>query len=153
MTTHFGEITTQAILRALQEGQRPEGLLNANLAIQSLLKQFNLGVEGSFRLGGMDHMQPLCTAGGFGRMQQKYSAWRERRISELNLVDCDFLAFDLDPARADRARAFTFEKWVFVYENGERFATQGSVDFYELHQEEGNWKVDSAVTFARETTA
>jgi hypothetical protein len=150
MSALFGENTTQEIIRSLENGERPAALLAARHAIQDLLQNFNPGVEASFRLGGMDHMQPLCTAAGFERMQQKYAAWRARNISALNLVSCDFLSFDLDDSHPDRATAFTFEKWVFVYENGEFIPTRGSVDFYELRLEDGFWKVDSAVTYARE---
>jgi hypothetical protein len=170
MTSQFPTNTSQALLQAgitLAEGllssksikemdmlrQQASQLLSrstADAGIQQTLHQFNLGVQNSFQSGGVQGLKDLCTVDGYTRMQTKYSGWRQKQICALNLVLCDFLAFNLVEDNLTSAAAFTFEKWVFVYENGEEVHTRGSIDGYDLRCEDGVWKVNSVETFARE---
>ena len=46
--------------------------------------------------------------------------------------------------------AYTFEKWVFVYENGESVPTKGSIDGYDFRLEDDGWRIEKVETFARE---
>lgn len=121
-------------------------LLEVNRKLLDLLIRFNLGVENSFRVGGMQGLAECCTAAGLKRMEVKYTNWRAATVAELNLVSCDFLSFDL--LEKDRARVFTFEKWVFVYEDGRQAPTAGSVDGYDVHLVNGLWRVDSVTFYA-----
>jgi hypothetical protein len=123
-------------------------------AVIELLHTFNPGVQNSFFANGVQGLEPLTTAEGYARMQKKYTNWRAAGIRELNLVLCDFLSFTLDPVKDNEATlsavAYSFEKWVFVYENGDQKPTRGSVDRYVLRHEGGGWKVDSVMTYAAE---
>jgi hypothetical protein len=120
----------------------------ANEHIQRLLQAFNLGVQASFAAGGVQALQPLTTADGYVRMQKKYAGWISRGVVELNLVSCEFLAFNL--TGDNQARAYTFEKWVFVYADGKSVPTAGSVDGYVLEYADGGWRVKSVMTYAPE---
>lgn len=117
--------------------------------IQKTIQLFNNGVQNSFKAGGVDGLKPYTTASGFERMQGRYSAWRERKIAELNLVSCQFLAFNVLPG-GKQMEAYTFEKWVFVYENGESVPTRGSIDGYDFRLEDDGWRIEKVETFARE---
>lgn len=125
-------------------------LAKEELKLENTIYQFNLGVDGSFKAGGVEGLKNLCTGMGYERMQQKYSGWRSKQIKALNLVECSFLSFDLLAGDPKKARVYTFEKWVFVYENGEEVKTRGSIDGYDLFFENDTWKVDHVETFARE---
>ena len=122
-----------------------------NIEIQSLLHDFNLGVQGSFPAGGVQGMTSVCSAKGHALMQKKYTGWRQKGVKALNLVECNFLAYNLQADNASRARAFTFEKWVFVYENGEEVFTQGSIDRYDLVRQDDGWKMENVDFFPRES--
>jgi hypothetical protein len=160
----FTRSTTAALAAGLQKEQaasdpseiKEAEWLQHQAEIEALIQHFNLGVQNSFAEGSVNGLAPRCTPQGFIRMQKKHSGWRERAIKELNLTACEFLSFTLEPPTAGAnnnglaATAYTFEKWVFVFENGEQKATKGSVDRYILQFLEGNWKVDSVMTYAAE---
>lgn len=130
-----------------QEFQR---LLEIDHRIQNLLMKFNLGVDASFSEGGMAGLKEFTTPAGFARMQEKYAGWSSQGVKALHLVSCHFLSFILDPDQA-RARAFTFEKWVFIYTDGREVHTQGSIDGYDLHLVNGEWLVDSVQFYPPES--
>ena len=117
--------------------------------IQKTIQLFNNNVENSFKVGGIDGVKPYTTASGFERMHGRFAAWRERKIAELNLVSCQFLAFNILPG-GRQMEAYTFEKWVFVYENGESVPTKGSIDGYDFRLEDDGWRIEKVETFARE---
>jgi len=121
----------------------------ANDEIQALLRRLNLGVQDSFAAGGVHAMETLTTPEGYVIMQQKYARWISRQIVELNLVSCEFLAFDL-LEDGSRARAYTIEKWVYVYADGRAVSTPGSVNGYNLQWTDGQWRVGSAATYSVE---
>ncbi len=120
-----------------------------NEEIQALLQRFNNGVEGSFANGGVDGLRELTTPTGFERMQGRYASWRERGVKALNLVWCQFFCYNVLPG-AQTMEAFTREKWQFVYEDGREVFTNGNVDGYDLTLVDGEWRVERAVTYARE---
>ena len=122
-------------------------LAETDRSLKSLLLNFNLAVEASFKAGGMEAMAAWCTPAGVERMKGKYANWRKQQISALNLVRCDFLSFDL-VEDGQRAQVFTYEKWVFVYEDGREVATSGSVDGYDIHLTADGWRVDSVTFYA-----
>ena len=124
-----------------------QSLIDCSRQIQALLQTFNQGVQNSFKDGGMQGLQAYTTPDGYVRMQEKYATWTKRQVTELNLVSCEFLSFNLAPDKT-HARAYTFEKWVFVYADGKTVPTAGSVDGYDLELHEGTWRVHTAVTYA-----
>lgn len=147
-------IFTQSTTAELaQKGEDSQNLQHQK-AIVELLQTFNPGVQNSFFTGGVQGLKDCCTAEGYAKMEVKYKTWREKQIRELNLVSCEFLSFTLVPPESEKdelsALAYTFEKWVFVYENGEQKPTRGSVDRYVLIYEGEHWKVDSVMTYAGE---
>ena len=122
-------------------------LLQVNRQLQDLIMRFNLGVERAFAAGGMHGLKPCCTPAGLERMQGKYTHWTDHGIIALNLVSCDFLSFDLMDD-GQRATVFTYEKWIFVYADGQQEATSGSVDGYDVHRVNDTWRVDSVTFYA-----
>lgn len=118
-------------------------------AIHRVIEKFNLGVEASFVLGGMEKQAEICTRSGLEKMHQKYSSWLSHKVKALILAECEFLAFNLFP-EGEYARLFTFEKWGTIFENGEETWSQGEVDLYTLFFEDGRWKVDNVEFFSRE---
>lgn len=148
MPADFPVNSTNQIIQAAQGCGGVPTLTDADRQIQALLKEFNLGVQGSFAAGGVEGMRRLTTPEGYQVMQKKYATWMSRQVTELNLVSCEFLAFNL--TGDGKARAWTFEKWIFVYADGKTLPTAGSVDGYDLQQIDGEWRVVSARTYAAE---
>lgn len=151
MPQRFHTTSTNRIIQLTQPSANAEldDMLEINRQIQRLIENFNLGVEGSFTAGGMQGLKNFCTPAGLARMQEKYTGWKKQSIAALNLVSCDFLSFDLNTEK-DLAHVFTFEKWVFVREDGTETYTEGSVDGYEMHFSDGRWLVDSVKFYAPE---
>ncbi len=149
MPHRFPTTSTNRLVQSAREDTTADHqtLFDTDQEIQTLLQKFNQGVEGSFSAGGMQGMIEYTTTAGFARMQEKYALWTNQQVTALNLVSCEFLSFDLS-ADQKHAKAYTFEKWVFVYADGKEVPTAGSVDGYDLHQIDGRWRVDSARTYA-----
>lgn len=148
MPHRFHTTSTNRIIQLAGQPGSPEyiHLLEVNRKLLDLLIRFNLGVENSFRAGGMQGLAECCTSAGLKRMEAKYTNWRAAAVAELNLVSCNLLSFDL--LEKDRARVFTFEKWMFVYEDGRQVPTAGSVDGYDVHLVNSLWRVDSVTFYA-----
>jgi hypothetical protein len=149
MPHRFHTTSTNRIIQLAGQPDQVEfqRLREIDRQLQNLILNFNLGVEGSFSAGGMQGLKDCCTAAGLVRMQEKYSNWAGQQVAALNMVSCDFLSFDLFPEQ-NRARVFTFEKWVFVYADGRQAPTEGSVDGYDVHLVDGQWRVDSVKFYA-----
>lgn len=149
MPHRFHTTTTN---RLVQLASKPDHedfhrLFEMDRQIQNQILKFNLGVENSFTQGGIQGLQECCTPAGLERMQQKYDNWKSQQVIALNLLSCDFLSFNLTPNQ-ERATAFTFEKWAFVYSGGKEIQTGGSVDGYELHLLHSQWLIDSVIFYA-----
>ena len=149
MPHRFINTSTNILVKAAREGTQNSNQhqLDTDQQIQALLQVFNQGVEASFSAGGVGGLREYTTAEGYKRMQEKYARWTNQQVTALNLVSCEFLAFDLDP-KQQTAKAFTFEKWVFKYADGKEVPTAGAVDGYILQCIDGQWRVDSARTYA-----
>ncbi|MCE5209731.1 MAG: hypothetical protein LLG42_15675 [Chloroflexi bacterium] len=145
MPPQFPINSTNQLVQSAKSDQHT--LFEIGRQIQALLQKFNLSVQGSFSAGGVQGLEQLTTASGYEIMQKKYSNWINRQVVALNLASCEFLSFNLT-ADQNHAKAFTFEKWVFVYADGKTVPTAGSVDGYDLRQVDGQWRVDSARTYA-----
>ncbi|HPH95839.1 MAG TPA: hypothetical protein PKW33_10580 [Anaerolineaceae bacterium] len=149
MPQRFHTTSTNELAHLAGQTVPPEAkpLVEADCRIQNLILRFNLGIEKAFVAGGMLDLRDCCTQVGLERMEAKYKGWRAQKISALNLVSCDFLSFDLTPD-GTKARVFTFEKWIFTYEDGRKVPTAGSVDCYEVHRVQDRWRVDSVTFYA-----
>ncbi len=148
MPAEFPRNSTNQIVQAATACADVKTLSDTDHQIQALLREFNLGVQASFSADGVQGMQQFTTAEGYQVMQKKYANWMSRQVTALNLVSCEFLAFNL--TGGGKARAWTFEKWIFEYADGKTFPTAGSVDGYDLEQVNGQWRVVSARTYAAE---
>ena len=149
MDARFPTNTTNALVQAMQAADETTRVwLETDSAVKALIQTFNLGVEGSFAAGGVQALAAVCTAAGYANMQKKFLGWRGNHIQSLQLVSCDFLAFHL--TIPDEAEVFTFEKWVYTYEDGRQVFTQGSVDHYLLARKADGWKVKFVENFTCE---
>ena len=151
MLNRFNTTSTNLMVELAARNQHDEfkHLLDIHTHLQILITGFNLGVERMFIENTADGMAEFCTEAGVQRFHEKYANWKNEQVAALTLVSCDFLSFNLSEDQ-NHAQVFTYEKWIFTYNDGRKVHTEGSVDGYDVHKNSNGWRVDSVKFYAPE---
>lgn len=122
--------------------------------IADLLQDYNTKLSQAWIHNGVGALFPICTHGGFKRVERLYTLMRRGQISHQELVSFELLTLNLITESSKGANlisshvknhqfvvAFTLEKWLTLYETQSQ-VEQEVINRYYIVWDKERWKID-----------
>lgn len=131
------------------------------LEIKTLVEEYNRRLGQAILQGGVHALFSLCTHQGFKEVEQLYAGSVQYQVSHQELVAFDLLSVKLitqtwteeSPVSAkvmsqQWAEAYTYEKWITVYQTGAK-SEQEVINRYQILRQDESWKIHHNEVFSK----